>query len=75
MQWVNSDESALDHFRYLYLRMHKAWNGDDPDVREDMIQQEAREWYGPTTPDGDLLDDVDWEDVREMMDEGEWYDS
>ena len=32
-------------------------------------EREAREWYGSTTPDGDLLDDVDWEEIREMMDD------
>jgi hypothetical protein len=65
MLWVSNDESAYFHFRDLYLRI----GGDDPDVREDMIQREAREWYGSTTPDGDLLDDVDWEEIREMMDD------
>jgi hypothetical protein len=34
-----------------------------------MIERESREWYGSTTPDGDLLDDVDWEEIREMMDD------
>ena len=63
--WISNDESAYHHFRDLYLRI----GGDDPDDRQNMIERESREWYGSTTPDGDLLDDVDWEEIRQMMDD------
>lgn len=65
MLWISNDESTYHHFRDLYYRC----GGDEPDDRQDMIEREAREWYGSTTPDGDLLDDVDWEEIREMMDD------
>lgn len=65
MLWISNDESAYHHFRDLYYRI----GGDDPDDRQNMIERESREWYGSTTPDGDLLDDVDWEEIREMMDD------
>jgi len=65
MLWISNDESAYHHFRDLYYRI----GGDDPDDRQDMIERNAREWYGSATPDGDALDNVDWEEIREMMDD------
>ena len=65
MLWTSNDESAYHFFRDLYFRA----GGDDPDVRQDLIENYAREWYGTSTPDGELLDDVDWEEVRQMMDD------
>ncbi len=65
MLWVNNDESAYHHFRDLYYRI----GGDDPDDRQDMIEREAREWFGSSTPDRDSLNDVDWEEVRQVMDD------
>ena len=63
--WIGNDESAYNHFRDLYHRIGE----DDEDDRTDMIEREAREWFGSTTPDGDALSDVFWEEVREHMDD------
>ena len=65
MLWVNNDESAYHHFRDLYYRIGE----DDADDRQDMIERAAREWFGSSTPDRDSLDDVDWEEVRQVMDD------
>ena len=65
MLWVNNDESAYHFFRDLYYRIGE----DDPDDRQDMIEQSALEWFGSCTPDGDFLTDVDWEEVRQVMDD------
>jgi len=46
MLWISNDESTYHHFRDLYYRC----GGDEPDDRQDMIEREAREWYGSTTP-------------------------
>ena len=65
MLWISNDECAYHFFRDLYYRI----GGDDLDVRQDMIESSAREWFGSTTPDDDRLDDVDWEEIREHMDD------
>ena len=65
MLWISNDEAAYHHFRNLYFRI----GGDDPDDRQDRIERASREWFGSTTPDREALDDVDWEEVRQMMDD------
>ena len=65
MLWISNEESAYHFFRDLYYRI----GGDDADDRQDMIERNAREWFGHTTPDGDRLSDVDWEEVRQVMDD------
>jgi hypothetical protein len=65
MLWISNDECAYHFFRDLYFRI----GGDHPDDRQDMIESYAREWFGQTTPDRDRLSDVDWQEVREHLDD------
>ena len=65
MLWISNDECAYHFFRDLYYRIGE----DAADDRQDMIERTAREWFGSATPDGDALDDVDWEEIREHMDD------
>ena len=63
--WISNDECAYTFFRDLYYRI----GGDVIEDRERAVIGAAREWFGSTTPDGDRLDDVCWEEAVEMLDE------
>ena len=63
--WISNDAAAYDHFDTLYSRMHCHTDEE----REDAIRAAAFEWFGHTTPDGDELDEVNWEEVRVSFDE------
>tara|TARA_X000001388_G_C2204825_1_gene112717 strand:+ start:26 stop:307 length:282 start_codon:yes stop_codon:yes gene_type:complete len=65
MLWIGNDETAYNHFRSLYQRI----GGEVIEEREERVQRESREWFGSTTPDGDRLDDVNWLEVTEHLDE------
>lgn len=63
--WINNDECAYTFFHDLYWRI----GGDVIEERETAIMSACREWFGSTTPDGDRLDDVCWEEAIEHLDE------
>tara|TARA_B100001094_G_C18014607_1_gene711918 strand:+ start:482 stop:772 length:291 start_codon:yes stop_codon:yes gene_type:complete len=65
MLWINNTEASYNHFRELYYH----FDGMDKDDRENKIMREAYNLYDGRTPDGDLLKNVLWEEVRENMDE------
>ena len=63
--WINNDESAYIHFRDLYHRI----GGDVIEDRTEQVERTSREWFSSTTPDGDALDDVNWIEATETLDE------
>ena len=63
--WISNDECAYTFFRDLYYRI----GGDVIEERETAVMSAAREWFGSTTPDGDRLDDVCWEEAIQHLDE------
>jgi hypothetical protein len=63
--WISNDAAAYDHFDTLYSRMHSHTD----EKREEAVRAAAFEWFGHTTPDGDELDEVNWEEVRVSLDE------
>jgi len=71
--WISNYGAAYDHFDTLYSRMHSHTDEE----REETIRTAAFEWFGHTTPDGDELDEVNWEEIRAYLDEdfGQYLDS
>ena len=63
--WINNDECAYTFFHDLYWRI----GGDVIEERETAIMSACREWFGSTTPDDCLLDDVNWIEATETLDE------
>lgn len=65
MLWISNDEAAYYFFRDLYYRI----GGEVVEEREEAIMRASREWFGSTTPDRDRLDDVNWCEVTEHLDD------
>ena len=65
MLWISNDESAYYFFKDLYYHI----GGEVVEEREEAIMRTSREWFGSTTPDGDSLDDVNWCEVTEHLDD------
>ena len=65
MLWISNDESAYNFFREGY----EQFGGDVIEDRERKIAADAHQWFGSRTPDDDRLEDVNWEEVREHLDE------
>ncbi len=63
--WISNDECAYTFFQDLYYRI----GGDVIEDRTDAVERTSREWFGSTTPDGDRLDDVNWIEATESLDE------
>ena len=63
--WISNDECAYTFFQDLYYRI----GGDVIEDRTDAVERTSREWFGSTTPDGDRLDDVNWIEATETLDE------
>ncbi len=63
--WISNDEAAYNFFGDLYHRI----GGDVIEERETAVIGACREWFGSTTPDGDRLDDVNWIEATETLDE------
>ena len=63
--WISNDECAYTFFRDLYHRI----GGAVVEERERAVFGAAREWFGSTTPDGDRLEDVNWCEAVEHLDE------
>ena len=65
--WASNDESVYDYLHDLYERMLK--KDMDETERELQIKSNLMEWFGSTTPDGDKLEDANWCQIRENLDE------
>jgi hypothetical protein len=65
--WASNDGGLYDYLREMYERMIQ--NDMDASEREEQIKANLMEWYGSTTPDGDKLEDADWVQIRESLDE------
>ena len=65
--WASNDGGLYDYLREMYERMIQ--NDMDASERESQIKANLMEWYGSTTPDGDKLEDADWVQIRESLDE------
>ena len=63
--WISNDECAYTFFRDLYYRI----GGDVIEDRTEQVERTSREWFGSTTPDDCLLDDVNWIEATETLDE------
>ena len=63
--WISNDECAYTFFQDLYYRI----GGDVIEDRTEQVERTCREWFGSTTPDDCLLDDVNWIEATETLDE------
>ena len=66
MLWIFNDEEAYESYRDLYRHI----GGDVIEDRIEAVKVDAYRLFGDTTPDGERLDEVNWEEIVDLLDEG-----